>query len=206
MKQHTQHTQHTQRMTRISRAAARALLLGHAARAALLTLLAAPALASSGESTRLFQSIDTLVFVALIASLARKPIKEALAARSDAVANDINAAKALHDEARALLTRYEGLLSGLERERADLLAQYRAQGEAEKAALIEEGRRDAARLAADAQRAAENELLALQRKIEAELVDAALAKAEALLKTGVGALDHDRLTQDYIKQVEQLGA
>lgn len=181
--------------------------------AALLSLLcsllaASPALASggAGESTLLNQSIDTLVFLTLIVLLALKPAKAAVAARSDEVAKEINAAKAAHEQARALLSKYESMIGSLEGERAALLEQYRAQGEAEKAALIDEGKRDAERLAADAKRAAENELLALQRKIEVELVNAALAKAEALLKTGVGALDHDRLTQEYIKQVEQLGA
>jgi F-type H+-transporting ATPase subunit b len=181
--------------------------------AALLSLLcsllaASPALASGGEgeSTLLNQSIDTLVFLTIIVLLALKPAKAAVAARSDEVAKEINAAKAAHEQARALLSKYESMIGSLESERAALLEQYRAQGEAEKAALIDEGKRDAERLAADAKRAAENELLALQRKIEVELVNAALAKAEALLKTGVGALDHDRLTQEYIKQVEQLGA
>ena len=176
---------------------------------ALLVLLAASPALASGDDYKIHlmdQTIDTIAFVLILILVARKPLKAALAARSDEVAKDINAAKVAHEEARALLSKYEALISSLEGEREGLLAQYRAQGEAEKAALIEEGKRDAERLAADAKRAAEGELLALQRKIETELVDAALVKAEALLKTGVGALDHDRLTQEYIKQVEQLGA
>ena len=160
-------------------------------------LLSSPALAGGGGDSMLRDhAINFVVFVALIVIAARKPIANALNARADAITKDIQEAQTALEQAQDALAKYEGMIADLESEREALLEQYRSQGEREKQALIDEGKRDAERLAADAQRTAESELVALQRKIESELIDSALTKAEALLKEGVKAADHKRLTQD----------
>ena len=88
-----------------------------------------------------------------------------------------------------------------ETERAELINQYKTQGEEERAKLIEEGKREAQRISDNAVRAAENELAFMQQKIESELIEASLKRAQELLEKQVNFSDHRRLTQEYFKQV-----
>ena len=172
----------------------------------LMTVLSSPAFASGGEDLRMNHLINLVLLIGLIVFFARKPILQGLVNRADSITKEIEAARQALEAAQALHDKYEGMISALEEEREALVAQYRSQGEEERQTLIDEGKREAERLATDAQRAAENELIALTRKIESELIDLAMEKAEALLKSGVKSQDQKRLTQDFIKQVEDLGA
>lgn len=174
---------------------------------ALSAALTSPAFASAeGGDTTMNHLINLVILLALLAFAAGKSIKEGLSNRADSITKEIEAARQALEAAEALHQKYEGMIGALEAERESLIAQYRAQGEEERDALIDAGKREAERLSADAQRAAENELIALTRKIESELIDLAMEKAEALLKSDVKSQDHARLTQDYIKQIEDLGA
>lgn len=174
---------------------------------ALIVTLSSEAFASGdGGSLMMNHAINLAILLTLIVIAARKPIVEGLSNRADQITKEIEAARAALESAQSLHDKYEGMISGLEAERETMLSQYRSQGEQERQALIDEGKREAERLAADAQRAAENELAALTRKVESELIDLAMEKAEALLKSDVKAQDQQRLAQDYIKQLEELGA
>ena len=174
---------------------------------ALMMTLSAEAFASGdGGSLMTNHAINLAILLTLIVIAARKPIMEGLSNRADQITKEIEAARQALESAQALHDKYEGMISGLEAERETLRAEYRAQGERERADLIEEGKREADRLTADAQRAAENELAALTRKVESELIDLAMEKAEALLKSDIKSQDQQRLAQDYIKQLEELGA
>lgn len=174
---------------------------------ALVMILSSVAFASEGgDSLMINHIINLAILIVLIVFAAKKPIMEGLSNRADSISKEIEAARQALDAAQKLHDQYEEKIAALETERASMIEQYRAQGEEERQALIDEGKREAERLASDAQRAAENELIALKRKIESELIDLAMEKAEALLKSDVTGQDQKRLTQDYIKQVEDLGA
>jgi F0F1-type ATP synthase membrane subunit b/b' len=84
-----------------------------------------------------------------------------------------------------------------------MLQSYREQGEKEKSELVVDGKRLAEKLQSDAERSIANELNAMQRKIENDLLTSSLAKAETLLKEKVNMMDHSRLTQDYLSQIEK---
>jgi F-type H+-transporting ATPase subunit b len=173
----------------------------------LSALLSSAAFASGdGETLRMNHIINSAILLVLLFVAARKPIMNGLSSRADAITKEIDDARQALDAAQELHDQYEGMIAALESEREELLAQYRSQGEAERQALIDEGKREAERLAAEAERAAKNELIALQRKIESELIDLALEKAEGLLKSEVKTQDQSRLVQDYMKQLEELGA
>ena len=195
---------HSQTLTaRFSTALSTGLSVGRTA--ALATLVTSPVFAGGGGDNILRDhTINAVVFVALVIIAVRKPIAEALNSRADSITKEIQEAQEALAKAEDALNTYEGMISDLESEREHLLAQYREQGEREKQDLIDEGKREADRLAADAERAVENQLAALQHKIEAELVDVAMSKAEAMIIESVKAQDHKRLTEDYIKQLGNL--
>jgi F-type H+-transporting ATPase subunit b len=149
------------------------------------------------------QALTLLVLLGAIIHFAGGQIKANLKGRADELAQEINAAQAAHDQAQELLSKYEGMIAQLESERAELLESYRAQGEEEKARLIEEGEREAERVTKDAQRQLDNELSAMQRDIERELVESSLARAEELILSKLNLTDHNRLTEGYLTELEQ---
>jgi F-type H+-transporting ATPase subunit b len=161
-----------------------------------------------GESTYLFdlanQSASLLLLVGLIIYFAGGSIKSGLVNRAESIAQEIEAAKSAHDKAHKLLNTYEEMINAFETERESLLATYRAQGEEEKAKLIEEGKAEAERVAKDAKRTAENEFAAMQNKIERELVDVSLARAEELIVKKINITDHTRLTQSYLSELDKI--
>jgi F0F1-type ATP synthase membrane subunit b/b' len=87
-----------------------------------------------------------------------------------------------------------------------MLQQYRQQGETEKEELIASGKKEAERIKSDAERSIENDRQSMQNRIERELVEEALKRAEVLLVENLKPQDHTRLTNEYFTQVESLSA
>ena len=148
-------------------------------------------------------TINTVVLIALISYFAGKKIKNALQDRADSIGHEIQEAKRIYSEAEAVLQRYQKMMDDFESERDQMLQSYREQGEKEKSELIADGKRLADKLQSDAERSIANELNAMQRKIENDLLTSSLEKAETLLKEKVNMMDHSRLTQDYLSQIEK---
>ena len=151
------------------------------------------------------QGASLLLLLGALIFFAGGKIKESLKNRANELAKEIAAAQEAHQQAQTLLDKYEGLIASLESERDSLLEAYRAQGEEEKAKLIEEGKAEAERVTKDAQRSLENELASMQHKIEQELIDLSLTRAEDLILKNLKPTDHTRLTQGYLAELDQVG-
>ena len=159
-----------------------------------------------GESTLNHQIINFVVFVSILIFFGRKGISDALKNRSNTIAEEILEAQRLQKQASDALVKYENMLTEFQAERERMLEQYRQQGEAEKEELIASGHKEADRIKADALRSAENERQSMQSRIERELVEEALKKAESLLVDNLKPQDHTRLTNEFFTQVESLEA
>ena len=175
-----------------------------------LLLVSFPTLAlaggDGGESTLQYQIINFVVFVALLVFFGRKPVQSALKERSNKIAEEILEAQRLQQESKEALAKYENMLQDFQKERDQMLQQYRQQGETEKEELIASGKKEVERIKADAARTIENERQSLQNRIERELVEEALKRAEKLLTDHLKPQDHTRLTDEYLTQIESLSA
>ena len=160
----------------------------------------------SGESTLHFQVINFVTFIFILVFFGRGPVRSALQARSNKIAEEILEAQRLQQESASALAKYEQMLEDFQKERDQMLNQYREQGEAEKEELIASGKKEAERIKSDAERSVENERQSMQNRIERELVEEALKRAEALLVEKLNSQDHTRLTREYLTQVESLSA
>lgn len=149
------------------------------------------------------QGATILALVGCIIYFAGSGIKNSLKTRADELAAEIKAAQNAHAEAKLLLDEYEAKIAQLDEERAELLSKYRSQGEEERARLIEEGQHEAERIARDAERNLNNELIVMRRKIERELVERSLERAEELITQKINITDHNRLTQNYLSELDQ---
>ena len=109
----------------------------------------------------------------------------------------------MHAEAQALLDQYEEKIAGLEAATTDVVSSLRAQGEAEKERLIAEATSDAERIRRDAERAARNEFIRARERLEAEVIDLAIAAAEQAIREKLTPADHRRLTGEYLGRLEE---
>ncbi|MGK0362329.1 MAG: F-type H+-transporting ATPase subunit b [Bradymonadia bacterium] len=169
-----------------------------------LLLLSSPAYAEGGGwMTMVWHAVNLVILLVLIVKFAGKGVKAGLAARAEAVTQEIDDASALHAQAQTMLTEYESKMVGLQAELDTIRAQYTTQGEAEKARLIAEGEAEAARIKADAERAAQNEFTRARARLEAELIDRAVDAAEDLIKARMTPADQRRLTAEYLSRLEE---
>lgn len=183
-------------MSRASRAEVTALV-------AATLLLSGPAHAASGGwGLIIFQAINLAILLFLLVKFAGKPLNRAIKGKAERVEKDIAEARRLHEEASAMLSEYEGKLAGLDARAEELIAQYRADGEAEKARLIAAAEAEAERIRKDAERSARNEIDRARARLEAEVVDLAIGAAEQAIKSRLTPADQRRLTADYLGQLE----
>lgn len=167
-------------------------------------LLASPAYAAGGGwGMIIFQAVNLAILAFLLVKYGAKPLNRAIRAKADRVEKDIAEAGRLHAEASAMLAEYEEKLAGLDARTEELLDQYRRDGEAEKARLIAAAEADADRIRQDAERAAKNEIDRARRRLEAEVVDLAIAAAEQAIQSRLTPVDHRRLTADYLGRLEE---
>ncbi|MFN3198446.1 MAG: ATP synthase F0 subunit B [Bradymonadia bacterium] len=174
---------------------------------ALLTLLSTPAIAGgdgeAGFTNVIFHAVNLVILLGLVIKYARSPIQKALKDQAAAVAADIDEARRLHDEAQKRLDDYDAKIKELDANKKQILEEYRQQGESEKANLIAEGKADADRLRQEAERTAAHELRQAKVKLETELVERAVDAATALISEKINAADRQRLTADYLTQLEE---
>lgn len=172
--------------------------------AALLT--STPVYAAGGEAgwtMIILHAVNLAILLFVVYRFAGKPIAAALVTRSESVRKEIDEASRLHVEAKGLLDQYESKLAGLEAASAEILAALNAQGEAEKQRLIEEGKSDAERIRRDAARSAQSEYARARERLEAEVVDLAIAAAERAIRDKLTPADHRRLTGEYLSRLEE---
>jgi F-type H+-transporting ATPase subunit b len=175
--------------------------------AAAMLALASPALAADaggdGWGTLAAHAINLALLLGLIVYFAKRPIQRGLKARAAEVGKDIAEASRLHAEAESMLSGYEAKLAKLEAQAQEMLEAYRAEGEADKARLISEGQADAQRIRDEARRTAATEVARARERLEAEVVDMAIAAARAAISEKITPADDRRLTADYLSRLEE---
>ncbi|MGC6416228.1 MAG: hypothetical protein ACON3Z_03890 [Bradymonadia bacterium] len=153
-------------------------------------------------STNVYHLINLVILLGLLVKFAGPSVTNGLKGRAARVSQEIDEAAALHAEAKKMLATYNEKLAGFEAERVSLMDDYRKMGEAERDRIVEAAQAEAARLKAEARRVADNELARAKSKLEAEIVDRAVAQAEDAIRKQLTADDHRKLVADYFTQLE----
>ncbi len=104
-------------------------------------------------------------------------------------------------EAKAKLAEYDEKISSLEAEAEKILADYVKQGEEAKAKILEEAETAAEKLEEQAHRAIEHEFKNAKDKLQKEITEKALDKAEEIIKSKITSEDQDRLVDEYLTKV-----
>lgn len=162
-----------------------------------------PVFGHTGKLGLVWSFINFAILLWLLERMLFKPLRNRTRDKHDAVKSEIDKATAAREQAEGVLSDVRGRLDRLDAEIAELLADAKAKAEADRARIIEAAKREAEQITAAAHATAEREAAARRRQLEAEIVDRAVARAEALLRSTITPADQRGMLDRY---VEQLGA
>lgn len=131
----------------------------------------------------------------------KKPIAEALEKRREGVAKQIEEASRIKKEAEERAKKYQAQLERLDAEADQTKAAIRTSGEADRERVLREAQEKAARMERDAATLLDAEHKAAKRALYEEAVEAAVVRAEELLRTKLTQADHERLAEDFLAQL-----
>jgi F-type H+-transporting ATPase subunit b len=180
-----------------------------AAVAGVLSLSAVAVWAASGSegghgglsSTDWYRVMNFVVLAAALVFLLRKPIPRALSSRVQGIQNQLNDLEARKAEAEKRLAECNQKLGELEKEADRIVSDYIRQGQDAKARILKEAESAAEKMQAQARRNIEHEFEQTKARLQREIFEQSLAKAEALLKQNVTADDQSKLVEDYLQKV-----
>lgn len=127
--------------------------------------------------------------------------REALAKRSQRIADELAAAESARTEAEAALAELQARIADAEGERQRILAEAKQQAEALESQLVAKATQDAADLRARGAHDAESAKHQAIADLRAEVGDLALGAAEAIIAQNLDDATQQALIDSYIEQV-----
>ena len=148
-------------------------------------------------------ALNTAVLFLLFYHYGRRPLREALRKRREAIMRGMSEAGRMKEEAAMRLQEYRDKLQHVDDEIERVKRELREAGKAERERVLREAREKQKRIERDARLVIENELKVAREQLAAETVRSATRAAVALLEAQVTATDHDRLGQEYIEAIRK---
>lgn len=167
-------------------------------------LLADAAFAADENVWKTTDTYRVMCFVVLVGALVyflKKPVAKFLNQRIEHIKDDLDTLELKKKEAEEALAGYRLQLAEMDKEAVKIQEEYKKQGEAARELIIKEAEVSAAKIKEQARNAIEEEFVRAKQKLQAEIMEVALEKAEALIKDRIRPEDHERLTAEYIKKV-----
>ncbi len=178
-------------------------------------LLAGVVLAGGGEAAHggghgitpekvtdfIWRTVNFLVFAAILLKLVTKPAKAFFAQRSTDIGETFETLEARKAEAEAALRAAEARLAEVGAERERLIEQFKAEGEAEKAKIIEKANMVAARIKEMAAHSIAQEFKKASQELKKEVAEEATRLAEELIKKEITFADQTKLVEEYLQKV-----
>ncbi len=130
-------------------------------------------------------------------------LKAYVADRHVEIKDAIEKAQKAKAEADAARAAFEERLRGLDQEITKLKADFKQQGEKEKARLEASGKAAAERIRNDAEETITQERNALELELKNDLIRRAFKSARAQIQSELSDSDHQRLEQDFVGEIGQ---
>jgi F-type H+-transporting ATPase subunit b len=161
----------------------------------------------AAEHHNAWLAIDTwkvLNFAILIIAgffLAKKPVAEFFSSRTKSIADEIKELEQKKVDAEKKLAEYQAKFKNLDQESKQIVEEYKKQGEEAKARIIAEAEAQAEKLEDMAKRNIAQEFKAAKIKLQQEVAEKAMDKAEELIKASIKPKDQNALVDEYLKKV-----
>lgn len=160
-----------------------------------------PVFGNDGKMGLLWILINFAVLMYLLERLLFSKLRARTAAKSDAIKGELDRATEARRAAEAVMTDARGRLDKLDAEMKSILDEAKARAEADRERIVAAALVEAERIKAAARAGAEREAEQRRRELEAEIVDAAVARAEVIIRGRITAADHARMVDDFVGQV-----
>jgi len=149
----------------------------------------------------LFRLVNFAIFIFLIYKLGGAKIAAFFGGRRAQIKKDLEDLEIRKIEAEKRLKDVEAGIRNMEQEKAAILAEAKAQGEAIRAAIIDKAEKDAAQMQLQAKTSAENETKAAFDRVRGEIADQVIEQATKIVREKLNEKDHERLVDEYLTKV-----
>ena len=138
----------------------------------------------------------------VLAKTALPKIGEVLEKRANAIAENIDAAKAQREEADQVLAEYRQRLSEAREQADDIMARARKAAETAEAQAVETGKEKREELVSAAKRDIEAETRRSLERIRKEVADLTVVATEKVTRKSLDSEDHKRLVEEALAEVD----
>jgi F-type H+-transporting ATPase subunit b len=146
----------------------------------------------------------TLMVIILIWALKKANIKDFFAARSREIKQRLEDLQKEKEEAEANFRDIEAKLKDFEEEKRRILEQYRQEGEAEKAKIIQEANNRVEEILNQAELTIQQETEDAKSRLKQEMVEIAAQRAEEIIAERITEDDQDSMVDDFIERVGKI--
>jgi F-type H+-transporting ATPase subunit b len=155
-------------------------------------------------ATDTYRVLNFAVLAIALFVLLRKPVSQALSSRIKGISGNLDELEALKREAEKRLAQCNEKLYTLDKEAEKIISEYIKQGNEAKDKILKEAEAASEKLEAQARKNIEHEFERARSKLEAEIFEKAIGKAEELIKRKITVEDQNLLVNEYLdKVVEQ---
>jgi F-type H+-transporting ATPase subunit b len=133
--------------------------------------------------------------------IARKPVAQFFSSRVKSIKDEINELELKRTDAEKKLAEYQTKFKNLDQESKQILEDYIKQGEKAKQRILVEAEAQAQKLEDLARRNIEQEFKSAKNRLQQEIVETALKKAEEVIIASISSDDQDKLVDEYLKKV-----
>jgi len=149
----------------------------------------------------LWRTVNFVVFAAILIKLVAKPAKNFFAQRSQDVATTLDEMAAKQAEFEAAVAAAEARLAAVAKERENVIKQFMAEGEMEKAKILDKANQVAARIKDMAAFTIEQETKKAAQTLKEEVVALATQMATDMITEKSTYADQQGLVEEYLKKV-----
>lgn len=142
-----------------------------------------------------------ILFAGLLYKFGAKKIAEFFGGRRKQIETQLHDLDERKQKAEKRLAEVEKSIANMQAERATIIADFRAQGEALKAAIVEKAEKDAEKIRAQAEVSATQERVYKLRELRAEIADLVVEAAEKILSEKLTADEQAKLIDKYLTKV-----
>jgi len=152
-------------------------------------------------ATDTYRVLNFAVLAGALVFLLRKPLSQALDSRIKGIRAQLEDLEAKKAEAEKVLSEYNAKIARLSQESEGIVAEYVRQGNEAKVRILKEAELSAYKLEEQARRNIENEFEVSKLRLQQDIFEKAMIKAEEIIKKNITADDQNRLVDEYLDKV-----
>ncbi|MCD6153955.1 MAG: F0F1 ATP synthase subunit B [Syntrophobacterales bacterium] len=148
-----------------------------------------------------WKTLDFIILFAFLYWAVAKGVKRFFAGRRESIKESLETAIASKEDAKKKFDEYSAKLVKATSEIEEITRMITAQGEAEKKKIIEDAKRTAEKMKADARARIDQEFKRVRNQLRREAAELSVEMAETILKKKVKKNDHELMVKDFLDRM-----